>query len=57
MINAQKTLKMNHQIDENHKFRNMGEKWIDYKIKFVSDVDLHEDYGQDQTRFTLLKKV
>jgi hypothetical protein len=35
----------------------MGEKWLDYKIKFVSDVDLHEDYGQDQTRFTLLKKV
>ena len=29
----------------------------DYKIKFVSDVDLHEDYGQDQTRFTLLKKL
>jgi ubiquinone/menaquinone biosynthesis C-methylase UbiE len=45
------------QIDENHKFRNMGKKWLDYKIKFVSDVDLHEDYGQDQTRFTLLKKI
>ena len=32
-------------------------KWLDYKIKLVSDVDLHEDYGQDQTRFTLLKKI
>ena len=27
------------------------------QIKLVSDVDLHEDYGQDQTRFTLLKKL
>ena len=30
---------------------------VRYKIKLVSDVDLHEDYGQDQTRFTLLKKI
>jgi len=45
------------QIDENHRFRNMGEKWENYKVKFVSDVNLHEDYGEDQTRFTLLKKI
>jgi len=45
------------QIDENHRFRNMGEKWEDYKVKFVSDVNLHEDYGEEQTRFTLLKKI
>ena len=57
IMHCEKYEKMEKQIDENHKFRNMGEKWLDYKIKFVSDVDLHEDYGQDQTRFTLLKKV
>ena len=57
IMHCEKYEKIEKQIDENHKFRNMGEKWLDYKIKFVSDVDLHEDYGQDQTRFTLLKKV
>ena len=57
IMHCEKYKKVEKQIDENHKFRNMGEKWLDYKIKFVSDVDLHEDYGQDQTRFTLLKKV
>ena len=57
IMHCEKYEKVEKQIDENHKFRNMGEKWLDYKIKFVSDVDLHEDYGQDQTRFTLLKKV
>ena len=57
IMHCEKYEKTEKQIDENHKFRNMGEKWLDYKIKFVSDVDLHEDYGQDKTRFTLLKKV
>ena len=56
-MHCEKYEKTEKQIDENHKFRNMGEKWLDYKIKFVSDVDLHEDYGQVQTRFTLLKKL
>ena len=57
IMNCEKYEESEKQIDENHKFRNMGKKWLDYKIKFVSDVDLHEDYGQDQTRFTLLKKI
>ena len=57
IMHCEKYEKTEKQIDKNHKFRNMGEKWIEYKIKFVSDVDLHEDYGQDQTRFTLLKKI
>ena len=57
IMHCEKYEKTEKQIDENHKFRNMGEKWLDYKIKFVSDVDLHEDYGQENTRFTLLKKV
>ena len=57
IMHCEKYEKTEKQIDENQKFRNMGEKWLNYKIKFVSDVDLHEDYGQDKTRFTLLKKL
>ena len=57
IMHCEKYEKTEKPIDENQKFRNMGEKWLNYKIKFVSDVDLHEDYGQDQTRFNLLKKI
>ena len=56
IMHCEKYEKSEKQIDKNHKFRNMGIKWLNYKIKLVSDVDLHEDYGQEQTRFTLLKK-
>lgn len=45
------------QIDENHKFRNMGERWEEYNVKIVSDVDMHEDIEPDKNRFTLLKKL
>ena len=27
------------QIDENHKFRNMLKRWINYKVKIVSNVE------------------
>jgi ubiquinone/menaquinone biosynthesis C-methylase UbiE len=56
IMHCEKYEKTEKRIDENQKFRNMGEKWLNYEVKFVSDVDLHEDYGQDDTRFTLLKK-
>jgi ubiquinone/menaquinone biosynthesis C-methylase UbiE len=45
------------QIDENHKFRNMGKRWGEYNVKMVSDVDMHEDIEPDKNRFTLLKKL
>ncbi len=57
IMHCEKYEKNEKQIDENQKFRNMGEKWLNYEVKFVSDVDLHEDYGQEDTRFTLLKKL
>jgi len=44
-------------IDENHKFRNMGKRWEDYRVKIVSDVNMHEDIEPDKNRFTLLKKL
>ena len=36
-MHCEKYEKSEKQIDQNHKFRNMGEKWLKYKIKFVSD--------------------
>lgn len=44
-------------IDENCKFRDMQSKWLNYKVKIVSNVDMHEDIEPDKPRFTLVKKV
>ena len=45
------------QIDENQKSRNMQKRWLNYKVKFVSNVDMHEDIEPEKPRFTLLKKL
>ncbi len=57
IMNCEKFDENEKQIDENHKFRNMHKKWISYKVKIVSDVDMHEDIEPDKPRFTLLKKI
>jgi ubiquinone/menaquinone biosynthesis C-methylase UbiE len=57
IMNCEKFDEVEKQIDENHKSRNMQNKWLDYKVKFVSNVDMHEDIEPDKPRFTLLKKL
>ena len=37
--------------------RNMLKKWSDYKVKIISDVDMHEDIEPEKIRFTLVKKL
>jgi ubiquinone/menaquinone biosynthesis C-methylase UbiE len=39
------------------KGRNMLEKWSEYKVKIISDVDMHEDIEPEKIRFTLVKKL
>ncbi len=57
IMNCEKFNETEKQIDENQKFRNMKNKWLNYKVKLVSDVDMHEDIEPDKPRFTLLKKL
>ena len=57
IMNCEKFEKIEKQIDEHQKFRNMENKWLNYKVKFVSNVDMHEDIEPDKPRFTLLKKL
>ena len=57
IMNCEKFEETEKQIDENQKFRNMKNKWLGYKVKFVSNVDMHEDIEPDKPRFTLLKKL
>jgi hypothetical protein len=45
------------KIDENMKFRNMLKRWMNYKVKVVSNVNMHEEIESEHVRFTLLKKL
>ena len=43
--------------DEIFKGRNMLKEWSEYKVKIISDVNMHEDIEPDEIRFTLVKKI
>ncbi|WP_100182680.1 class I SAM-dependent methyltransferase [Candidatus Nitrosotenuis aquarius] len=37
--------------------RNMKKHWMDYKVKVISNVDMHEEIEPKKSRFTLLRKL
>lgn len=37
--------------------RNMKKHWMDYKVKIISNVDMHEEIDPKKPRFTLLRKI
>lgn len=43
--------------DDVFKGRNMLKKWSNYRVKIISDVDMHEDIEPEKIRFTLVKKL
>jgi len=57
IMNCEKFEETEKQIDENQKFRNMYKRWINYKVKIVSNVDMHEEIEPDKARFILLRKL
>lgn len=57
IMNCEKFEETEKRIDEHHKFRNMLKRWMDYKVKIVSNVDMHEEIEYDKSRFTLLRKL
>ena len=57
IMNCEKFSEIEEDIDKNHKFRNMYKRWMDYKVRIVSNVDMHEDIDPDKSRFTLLRKM
>jgi Fe-S-cluster formation regulator IscX/YfhJ len=44
-------------INEEIKLRNMLKRWLNYKVKVVSNVNMHEEIEPEQVRFTLLRKL
>jgi len=57
IMNCERYDETEKQINSNSKFRNMQKRWLDYKVKVVSNVDMHEDIEPDKSRFTLLRKL
>ena len=45
------------KIDGEKRFRNMLKRWLNYKVRVVSNVNMHEDIEPEQVRFTLLRKL
>ena len=45
------------KIDDEMKYRNMLKRWLNYKVKVVSNVNMHEEIEPEQVRFTLLRKL
>ena len=45
------------KIDDEMRYRNMLKRWLNYKVRVVSNVNMHEDIEPEQVRFTLLKKL
>lgn len=57
IMNCEKFEQSEKRIDGHHKNRNMLKRWMDYKIRMVSNVDMHEEIDPDKSRFTLLRKL
>ena len=37
--------------------RNVYKRWLNFKVKIISDVDMHEDIEPQKPRFTLVRKI
>jgi len=57
IMNCERFDESEKQINENSRFRNMQKRWQDYKVRIVSNVDMHEEIDHDKSRFTLLRKL
>ena len=41
----------------NRKGRNMYKKWLEYKVKIISNVEMHEEIDPEKPRFLLVRKL
>ena len=57
IMNCETFNSVEEKIDENQTSRNMVNRWMDYKVRIVSDVDMHEDIEPEKKRFVLLRKL
>ncbi len=57
IVNCEIYDKSESKTDGIFKNRNVLKRWSDYRVKIISDVDMHEDIEPEKIRFTLVKKL
>ena len=57
IMNCEKFAESETSIDEHHKYRNMKNRWMNYNVKIISNVNMHKEIEPDEARFTLIKKL
>ncbi len=57
IVNCEMYDKSESTTDDIFKGKNMLKKWSNYKVKIISEVDMHEDIEPEKIRFTLVKKL
>ncbi len=43
--------------EDKSRYRNMYKRWLDFKVKIISNVDMHEEIDSEKSRFNLIKKL
>jgi len=44
-------------LEDKSRYRNMYKRWLDFKVKIISNVDMHEEIDPEKSRFNLVKKL
>ena len=57
IVNCEMYDKSESKTENIFKGKNMLKKWSNFKVKIISDVDMHEDIEPEKIRFTLVKKL
>ena len=57
IVNCELFGEFEEKINDDMKYRNMLKRWLNYKVKVVSNVNMHEEIEPEQVRFTLLRKM
>jgi len=43
--------------EDKSRYRNMYKRWLDFKVKIISNVEMHEEIDPEKSRFNLVKKL
>ena len=57
ILNCELFEESENMIDQKMRYSNMLKRWLNYKVRVVSNVNMHEEIEPEQVRFTLLRKL
>ena len=57
IVNCELFGELDEKIDDHMKNRNMLKHWMNFHVKVISNVEMHEEIEPDKVKFTLLRKI